>query len=94
VQTPTDVAPARLGVDVLALEAAFAPRPEAVDPSGYVEIGRLSGDLAVAPGVELDFTPYDADRARYVVAGRVRAIGRLVNAGGDLGFAIDELEDG
>lgn len=94
VWTSSGYAPARLGVDVLALEAAFAPRPGGFDPSGYVEIGRLACDRQVAPGVELGFTPYDADRARYLLAGRVRAIGRLVNSDGDLAFVIDELKAG
>ena len=91
--TPTHFAPVRLGVDMLALQQAFAPRPES-DPGSYVEIGRLSCNRSVAPGVEVAFSPYDGDRARYMAAGRMRAIGRLVNAGGDLGFAIEEIAAG
>jgi hypothetical protein len=94
VWTQTQFAPARLGVDALVLERAFAPRPERDAPGGYVEIGRLACDASAVPGVRLAFRPYESGRARYVVAGRLRAIGRLVSEDGELGFAVERLEGG
>ncbi len=94
VSTPTLRAPARLGSDVLVLTQDFSPQPEGPDLNGYIEIGALTCDISLAPGVELAFRTYDDDRARWVVAGRLRAVGHLVNADGGLAFAIEELPDG